>query len=108
MEIEEELDQDIELSNPMVVDKFKAAADIANRVMIAVLEYIQPGQNVVEICAYGDKLIEEVTQASFKKVKKNKGLAFPTCVSINNCAGHLSPLPEDPPIIVQAGDLLKV
>lgn len=108
MEIEEELDQDLEISNPMVVDKYKAAADIVNRVLIAVLEHIQPGQSVAEICAYGDKLLEEAAVASFKKVKKNKGIAFPTCVSINNCAGHMSPLPDDPVVVVSAGDLVKV
>lgn len=108
MEIEDELDQDLEISNPQVVDKYKAAADISNRVLIAVLEFIQPGKSVSEICAYGDNLIEEVTQNSVKKVKKNKGIAFPTCVSINNCAGHYSPLSDDPVVLIQAGDLVKV
>jgi len=107
MDVEEDVEQDLELSNPMVVEKYKAAAEVANRVMIAVLEYLAPGQSVVDVCAYGDKQIEDLVQSSLKKVK-HKGIAFPTCVSINNCAGHMSPLPEDPAIVVQAGDLVKV
>eukprot|EP01126_Amoeba_proteus_P060763 TRINITY_DN807_c0_g2_i3.p1 TRINITY_DN807_c0_g2~~TRINITY_DN807_c0_g2_i3.p1 ORF type:complete len:377 (-),score=65.72 TRINITY_DN807_c0_g2_i3:98-1228(-) len=100
---------DLEVSNDAVMEKYKAAGDVANRVMVAVLEYIQPGQNVVEICAYGDKLIDDLCQTTYKKLtKKDKGIAFPTCVSINNCAGHFSPLPEDPPVVISAGDLIKV
>jgi len=90
------------------VDKYKAAADVCNRVLVAILQAIKPGTNVVEACAYGDKLLEDTVQTSFKKVKKNKGIAFPTCISVNNCCGHMCPLPEDPPIIIQEGDLIKV
>jgi len=53
--------------------------------------------------------MEDTLHSSFKKVKKeNKGIAFPTCISINNCAGHMSPLPDDPPVIINEGDLIKV
>jgi len=107
MDVEEDVEQDLELSNPMVVEKYKAAAEVANRVMIAVLEHMAPGLNVGDVCAYGDKQIEDLVQASLKKVK-HKGIAFPTCISINNCAGHMSPLPDDPAIVIQAGDLVKV
>jgi len=89
------------------VEKYKAAADVANRVLIAVLEYIQPGLGVLEVCTFGDKQIEEAVQNCLKKVK-HKGIAFPTCISLNNCAGHMSPLPEDPAVTINTGDLVKV
>jgi len=91
------------------VEKYKFAAAITNRVMIAVLEYIQPGRLILEVCAYGDAQIEEAIRTGLKKVK-HKGIAFPTCISLNNCAGHMSPLPEDPQasIVMNAGDLVKV
>jgi len=91
-----------------VIEKYKAAGDICNRVLQALLEAIKPGTNLVEACAYGDKLIEDTAQATFKKLKKNKGIAFPTCISINNCCGHMSPLPDDPPVLIQEGDLIKI
>lgn len=106
MEVED-APESFDLSNDQVVEKYKIAADIANRVMLAILQAIVPNANVVEACALGDKLIEEACQGTAKKIKK-KGIAFPTCVSINHCAGHMSPLPEDPAIIVKEGDLIKV
>ncbi len=36
------------------------------------------------------------------------GIAFPTCVSVNNCVCHYSPLKSDPDLIVKDGDLVKM
>ena len=36
-----------------------------------------------------------------------KGIAFPTCISINNCCGHFSPLKEDS-INLKKGDVAKM
>jgi methionine aminopeptidase len=41
------------------------------------------------------------------KGKAEKGLAFPTCLSMNHCAGHFSPLLENTSQL-QEGDLVKV
>jgi len=99
--------EDVDLSHPTVVDKYKAARTVASNVMVQLLQQIQPGQNVVEICALGDKLIEEGVTKTSKKVK-SKGIAFPVCVSVNNCVGHFSPLPEDPAITLKEGDCVKI
>jgi curved DNA binding protein len=37
-----------------------------------------------------------------------KGIAFPTCVSLNHCVCHFSPLKSDPPLCLAAGDLFKI
>jgi len=64
---------------------------------------------VVELCSLCNKLIEEYTNAQYKKLKpSNKGIAFPTCISVNNCVGHFSPLPEDGQFVLSQGDLVKV
>lgn len=107
MDVEEQTVKDIE--SPDVVDKYKIASEIANRVMMAVLEFMKPGMKIVDVCAFGDKMILEGTTAASKKVK-NKGIGFPTCVSVNNCAGHMSPLPEDSDAVgvLKGGDLVKV
>jgi methionine aminopeptidase len=109
MEVEDAEDVNLDLSNNMVVEKYKFAAGITNRVMIAVLEYLQPGRTLLEVCTYGDAQIEDAVRNGLKKVK-HKGIAFPTCISLNNCAGHMSPLPEDPAAttVINAGDLVKV
>lgn len=36
------------------------------------------------------------------------GIAFPTCVSVNNCVCHYSPLKSDPDVILKDGDLVKM
>ena len=36
------------------------------------------------------------------------GIAFPTCVSLNNCVCHFSPLRSDAAVTLKNGDLVKV
>jgi len=36
------------------------------------------------------------------------GIAFPTCISINNCICHFSPLKTDPEVVIKDGDLVKM
>ena len=36
------------------------------------------------------------------------GIAFPTCVSLNNCICHFSPLRSDAAVALKNGDLVKV
>ncbi|KAI9449912.1 hypothetical protein F5148DRAFT_1379196 [Russula earlei] len=65
------------------------AADIVN-VAVNV-----DGTSVFDLCAEGDKLIEEGTAAVYNKSVKG-GLALPTSISVNNCVAHFSPLSSDP------------
>ena len=54
---------------------------------------------MVDICKAGDDFIEARTAAIFnKKVNGSpilKGIAFPTCVSVNHIISHCSPLESD-------------
>lgn len=38
------------------------------------------------------QLVKDATAAVYNKGKIDKGLAFPTCISVNNCVGHFSPV----------------
>ena len=38
----------------------------------------------------------------------NLGIAFPCCISVNNCICHFSPLTNDPDTILKAGDVTKI
>ena len=67
------------------------------------------GVSVLEICEEGDTQLLEETSKIFKKEKElKKGIAFPTCVSVNNCICHFSPLKSDPAILMKDGDLVKI
>jgi curved DNA binding protein len=80
--------------------KYKTAADIVNHVTKKLVELIVEGAKVIDLCIEGDKLIEQGTGAVYNKavkgVKITKGVAFPTCISVNNAVAHFSPLASDP------------
>eukprot|EP01119_Soliformovum_irregulare_P004213 TRINITY_DN1521_c0_g1_i1.p1 TRINITY_DN1521_c0_g1~~TRINITY_DN1521_c0_g1_i1.p1 ORF type:complete len:402 (+),score=136.36 TRINITY_DN1521_c0_g1_i1:42-1208(+) len=103
--MEEEVDE-IELPNSEVVIKYNAAADIANRALAAVVKEAVAGRKIVDLCAGGDKVINEGVAATYGRLK-DKGVAFPTCVSVNNCVGHFSPLSSDTSVL-NDGDLVKI
>ena len=61
----------------------------------------------MELCKMGDAAINEAVGGLYKKVKDmKKGVAFPTCVSVNECVCAFSPM--DSARTLAAGDLVKV
>ena len=108
-EEEEEEEETLE-KNPAVLDKHKAAAQIAKDVLIHVMKLCVPGADIASICSEGDKKIEEgVTKVYSSKKSKivEKGIAFPTCISVNEICGHFSPL-KDESRKLEDGDLVKI
>eukprot|EP01132_Coremiostelium_polycephalum_P007417 gene7417-9118_t len=102
---EEEIE---DLSSPLVVTSYQAAATISNKVLKEVIAQCVVGKSIVEICTLGDKLIEEEVAKTFNKRKGlEKGIAFPTCISVGDCVGHFSPLAGDTRVLAQ-GDIVKV
>lgn len=78
-------------------------------VLKQVIEKCQPGASVREICEFGDTRVIEETSKVFKKEKDlKKGVAFPTSISVNNCICHFSPIPNDPDVVLQDADLVKM
>lgn len=58
---------------------------------------------------YSDKLTIICFPKVFKKEKDlKKGIAFPTCISVNNCVCHFSPTKNDPDYVLKAGDVVKM
>ncbi|KIL67524.1 hypothetical protein M378DRAFT_73392 [Amanita muscaria Koide BX008] len=82
------------------LDKYKIAADIVHQVIKKLIDLCIEGAKVIDLCIEGDKLIEQsvatVYNKSIKGVKVNKGIAFPTSISVNNAVAHFSPLESDP------------
>ncbi|VDM97700.1 unnamed protein product [Thelazia callipaeda] len=106
----------------VVATKYAMAAYIVNAVLKVgfktyyrqkslqeVLAAIKDGVEVGKICDLGDNLMNERMGKVFKKEKDSlKGIAMPTCVSINNCVCHFSPLRSDTPVIITNGQMVKV
>jgi len=100
-------DEVTDLSNPDVVTKYKLAAQIANQTLQGVLLQLVPGKKVVEICEFGDTVIERQCATGFKSKKIEKGVAFPTCISVNEVVCHYSPFPTES-IELKLGDSVKI
>ncbi|XP_067687260.1 proliferation-associated protein 2G4-like [Haliotis asinina] len=93
----------------IVVTKYKMGGDMVNEILKQVITKCVAGASVLEICEFGDKQLIEETSKVFKKMKEmKKGLAFPTCISVNNCICHFSPLKSEPDVILKDGDLVKI
>jgi curved DNA binding protein len=97
------------IADDLVVTKYKMAAEIVNKVLKEMVEACKPGESVRDLCILGDKKLKEETGKAFKKDKKlTKGIAFPTCISCNNCICHYSPLTSEPDSSLADGDLVKI
>lgn len=144
---EEDVKDQTFIDQPAILDKYKAAALIAdgkypmtqikslsnpgssnNRgapifyfVMFTLLTcFIEAMKKAIELCVVGADvhgicqqvdlyIVEECLKVfNGKKAKKlDRGLAFPTCVSLNNVVGHYSPM-ADESIPLKDGDLAKI
>lgn len=97
------------INDDLVVTKYKMAAEIVNRILKETTLKCVPGASVRDICVWADSQLETETSKAFKKDKKiQKGLAFPCCISVNNCICHFSPLNSDPDVVLKEGDLAKI
>lgn len=104
---DEEVPQEETLATPGVLDKYQTAGKIANIVLEKVLKKLVPDANIPDICEFGDKEIEAEVAKVYNKKKTEKGIAFPTCISANEIAGHYSPLKSEPNKL-KDGDLVKI
>ncbi|KAI3957675.1 hypothetical protein MKW92_009691, partial [Papaver armeniacum] len=102
-------EKELDLTSPEVVTKYKTAAEIVNKALQLVLSECKPGVKIVDLCEKGDSYIREQSGSVYKNVKKKieRGVAFPTCISVNNIVCHFSPLASDETVLVQ-GDMMKI
>lgn len=66
--------------------------------------------DIYTICQATDTLIEEEIVKTFSSKKSKsleRGIAFPTCISVNAVMGHYSPL-SDESTKLKDGDVVKV
>lgn len=97
------------IAEDLVVTKYKLAGEIVNRTLNTLIESVKVGVGVKELCDKGDALLLEETGKVFKKEKDlKKGIAFPTCLSVNNCICHFSPTKNDPDYLLKEDDVVKI
>jgi len=97
------------IADDLVVTKYKMAAEIVNKVLKELVDQCKPDASVRDLCIVGDTKLAEETSKAFKKDKKvMKGIAFPTCLSVNNVICHYSPLTSEPDTVLADGDIVKI
>jgi len=102
------------LESPDVVTKYKMAGEMATRVTALVKAACVAGAKTADLCKLGDDSIDAETGKVFNKKDSSgkipkKGVAFPTCICVNNCVCHNTPLAGiDDDIVLKDGDLVKI
>jgi len=104
---EEEEFEEQDLSDSDVVTKYRMAADIVEVALQGVITQLKADASVVEVCSFGDKVIEGQCAKLFKNKNVDKGVAFPTCISVNECVCHFSPLTTESRTL-KNGDVVKI
>uniref|UniRef100_A0A804UGR2 ERBB-3 BINDING PROTEIN 1 n=1 Tax=Zea mays TaxID=4577 RepID=A0A804UGR2_MAIZE len=106
-EVREE--KELDLSSNDVVTKYKTAAEILNNALKLVVSECKPKAKIVDLCEKGDSFIREQTGNVYKNAKRKieRGIAFPTCVSVNNTVCHFSPLTTDDAVL-EENDMVKI
>lgn len=98
------------IEKPAILDKYKAVAQITNAALLKVISLCTVGADINKVCQEGDAFIEEELKKIFnnKKSKKlERGIGFPTCISVNHIMGHYSPM-SDESSVLQEGDVAKI
>lgn len=102
---EDEENEDTTINNSDVVMRYKKAAAWCNETLKELIEATKPGAKVYDLCCLGDELINKKLKTMFKGTEK--GIAFPTSISLNNCVCHNSPSAADEnPQVVALGDVV--
>ncbi len=99
-----------------MVDKYKTAAEIASGAIELLRRACYAGMKVSTLCTLGDAKIEKSLAGVYTKAKTDagekleKGVAFPTCISLNHCAAHFCPIATDPEaeLTLSAGDVVCI
>eukprot|EP00041_Stephanoeca_diplocostata_P015126 m.286647 g.286647 ORF g.286647 m.286647 type:complete len:212 (-) comp19936_c0_seq2:7-642(-) len=103
-----DLASDGEQFTPEVIEKYRLAGTICNGAIRSVVQKAkEPGATLSQLCLAGDLYIESELAKVFNQGQVEKGPAFPTCVSPNECCENFSPLPTEDTKVAD-GDMLKI
>jgi len=107
---EEEMQDKSFVEDQSILDKLKAAAAITDEALKKAVELCVPGADIYTVCQTVDAQIEEGVKSTFNNKKNKKlerGIAFPTCISVNEVMGHYSPMGDESRQL-QEGDVAKI
>ena len=99
-EIEEEVEEEEDVvgedfaKDPRAFSYLQDAGRIADEVLQSTITKCKPSANIYDICLQSDELIREKLSKIYTKKKFIKGVAFPTCISLNEVCGNYAPLNE--------------
>lgn len=97
------------IADNSVVQKYKVAGTIVNKALQTLIQGSKVGASAKALCQKGDHILEQETGKKYKnEPDMKKGIAFPTCLSVNNCICHFSPSKNDPDYALKAGDVVKI
>ncbi|XP_055626006.1 proliferation-associated protein 2G4 [Toxorhynchites rutilus septentrionalis] len=97
------------IADNTVVQKYKTAGAIVNKILQSIIQSCKVGASAKAICQKGDTMMLSETAKKYKnEPTMSKGIAFPTCISVNNCICHFSPSKNDPDYTLKAGDVVKI
>lgn len=97
------------IADNTVVQKYKTAGATVNKTLQSLINACKVGASVKALCQKGDQQLETETGKKYKnEPDMKKGIAFPTCLSVNNCICHFSPSRNDPDYQLKAGDVVKI
>lgn len=109
---DEEEDAENTLANSDVCTKYREAGRIASLALQGIKAMVKDGASVLDVCKFGDTVVVQACASIYQKKAKGaaieKGIAFPTCVSLNEVVCHNCPLESDAPQLIKAGDLVKI
>eukprot|EP00668_Euglena_longa_P010676 GGOE01012932.1.p2 GENE.GGOE01012932.1~~GGOE01012932.1.p2 ORF type:complete len:403 (-),score=88.69 GGOE01012932.1:178-1386(-) len=109
---EEEKNEDLNIDNDVVKTKYKTAGTIVNDVLKLLCKEAKIGVTPLELCELGDNTLTQMLTKVYHKhdhlpTKTVRGIAFPTCINVNEIVCHYSPLPEGQ-VPLKAGDVVKI
>ena len=81
--------------DPRAFSYLQDAGLIADEVLKFTMDQCKVGGNIYTICQASDSLIKEKLSKIYTKKKFIKGIAFPTCISVNEVCGNYAPLGEE-------------
>jgi methionyl aminopeptidase len=79
------------------------SAFIHKKIVKKIFNHINENTNIYDLAKNIESMIQEECKGEL-----NNGIAFPVGICINHCVAHYTPFPNDPNMILQNGDLVKI
>ncbi|KAJ1945528.1 hypothetical protein FBU59_002281 [Linderina macrospora] len=90
------------------IARYQTSSAVVGQVLKQVISAAAPGVSVSALCTYSDSLVTALSASVYRKERDiERGVAFPTTISVNNIIQNFSPSPETD-YILRDGDVVKI